>query len=200
MIDIFEVNNLSVGLDYLPKEVSKLVNKNICNGGGGGNAQTTTTLDPDIKRAILPGIQDVSNMYRKGAFDNVAAQEGSRAALQAQQDLATSTLEQGLGTENLLNQMRNTEGALLSGSQGALGSARANRAREGALLDTGLQLSQADLRAKQQAADALGGIAGQERALTQEQLDAPLRGSERYFGMLAGAPQGSTTTQTGGGK
>jgi hypothetical protein len=197
MVDQFEVNNLSVGLDYLPKEVSKLVNKNICNGGGGGGT-TTTELDPDIKRAILPGIQKVSDMYGTGEFDKVADQEAARKALQTQQDLATKSLSEGLGTQNLLNEMRNTEGSLLAGSQGALGSARGDRAREAALVDRGMQLSQADLNVKQQAADALGNIAGQERQLTQEQLDAPLRGSERYFGMLAGAPQGSKTTQTGG--
>lgn len=197
MIDQFEVNNLSVGLDYLPKEVSKIVNKNICNGGGGGGT-TTTELDPEIKSAILPAIRDVSNMYMSDQFDNIADQTASREALKSQQDLASKTLSEGLGTENLLNQLRNTEGNLLAGSQGALGSARADRAREGAMIDSSLQLSQADLATKQQAADALGNIAGQERQLSQEQLDAPLRGAERYFGMLAGAPQGSKTTQTGG--
>jgi len=196
MIDQFEVNNLSVGLDYLPKEVSRKVNKNICNGGGGGGT-TITELDPEIKEAILPAIRDVSDMYMGDKFDNVASQEGARAALQTQQDVANQAL-QGLGTENLLNEMRNTEGALLSGSQGALGSARADRAREAALTDRAMQLSQADLATKQQGAGALGAIAGQERELTQEKLDAPLRGAERYFGMLAGAPQGSKTTQTGG--
>lgn len=197
MIDQFEVNNLSVGLDYLPKEVSRKVNKNICNGGGGGGT-TTTELDPEIKEAILPAIRDVSDMYLSNEFDNIAGQEGSRAALQQQQDLASQTLTEGLGTENILNTLRNSEGNLLAGSQGALGSARADRAREAAMTDMGLQLSQADLAAKQQAASALGNIAGQERMLTQEQLDAPLRGAERYFGMMAGAPQGSKTTQTGG--
>lgn len=197
MIDQFEVNNLSVGLDYLPKEVSKIVNKNICNGGGGGGT-TTTELDPEIKQAILPAIKDVSNMYMSDDFDKIADQTASRAALQAQEKLAARTLEEGLGNEALLNQMKNTQGQLLAGSQGALGSARADRAREGAMIDKSLQLSQADLATKQQAADALGNVAGQERQLSQEQLDAPLRGAERYFGMLAGAPQGSKTTQTGG--
>jgi len=197
MTSEFEVNNLSVGIDYLPKEVSKVINKNICNGGGGGG-KTTTELDPDIKKAILPALKDVTNMYMSDDFNKVADQTGAREALQQQQDLASGTLESGLGTENIMREMRNTEGNLLSGSQGALGSARADRSREAALLDKGLNLSQADLAVKQQAAGALGNIAGQERQLSQEQIDAPLRGAERYFGMLAGAPQGSKTTQTGG--
>ena len=113
MIDQFEVNNLSVGLDYLPKEVSKIVNKNICNGGGGGGT-TTTELDPDIKNAILPAIKDVSNMYMSDDFDKIADQTASRAALQAQEKLAARTLEEGLGNEALLNQMKNTQAVPIS--------------------------------------------------------------------------------------
>lgn len=197
----FEVTNMTIGADYLPSEVNRHVNKNIANGGGGGGSQTqTTSIDPEIKAAILPALQGVTKDFRSGDFGQIAGQEGVQEALGTQKELAQSTLEQGLGTENLLREMRNTEGNLLSGSQGALGSARADRSRESALADKGMQLQQADLAAKQEAANAIGGVAEAQRGLEQQVLDKDVNAAERYFGMLQGVPQGSTTTSSGGGK
>ena len=200
MFNQFEVNDMTIGMDYLPDDVARKVNKNIAFGGGGGGQQTTTTaIDPDIKRAILPALQDVTRQYRSGDFEQRAGQEGVKQALGQQEQLAQQTLQEGLGTENLLNQLRSSEGQQLQQQQGALGSARADRARESALTDQALNLQQADLAAKQGAAGALGQIAGQGRGLEQELLDAPISGAERYFGLLGSAPQSQSQTSTGGG-
>jgi len=199
-MNTFEVNILSVGLDYLPENLARKVNKNICNGGGGGGNQTTTSeIDPDIKKAILPAIQSAADQYAEGDFGRTAGQSGVKSALGQQEALAQKSLAEGLGTENLLNQLRANEGASQAAQQGALGSARADRAREAGLTDQAMQLQQADLAVKQQGAGALGQIAGQGRALEQEQLDSDIKGAERYFGLMGNAPQGSSTTTTGSG-
>ena len=199
-MNTFEVNNLSIGLDYLPKSLARKMNKNICNGGGGGAQVTKSEIDPDIKRAILPAIQDASRQYAGGDFGRVAGQEAAKSALGQQEALAQQSLKGGLGTENLLNQLRANEGAAEAAQQGALGSARGDRAREAGLTDKAMQLQQADLAVKQQGAGALGKIAGQARGLEQEQLDSKIKGAERYFGLMSSAPQGQTTTNSGGGK
>ena len=182
----FEVNDLSVGMDYLPADVSRLVNKNICNGGGGGSKQTTKSeLDPEIKRALTPALRDASRRYKAGEFSRVADTSGVDAAYDQaaglaqqtldqgidsseQQALAKQTLDQGLGTQNLLDQLKAQEGASLAGQQGALGSARADRARAAAQQDKALQLSQADLAARQQAAQTLTGTRKDDLAARQQ--------------------------------
>lgn len=195
-----EVTNMTIGSDYLPVELSKVINKNICNGGGGGSQTQTTSIDPDIKRAVLPALRDTTKMYREGDFSQVADQTGMQEALGINKDLAQQTLEQGLGSENLLNQLRSSEGQMMAGQVGALGSSRADRSREAAMVDNAMQLQQADLQARQGAANQLGSVAEASRGLEQETLDADVKGAERYFGMLQGVPQGSTTTSSGGGK
>ena len=171
------------------------------SGGGGGSTTTSNELDPDIKRAVLPAIQRSARLYGSGDFERVADQEGIRGALAGQRDRAQKIAEEGLGQGRLLNELKKEEGRLLSGQQGALGSARADRAREAALVDRDLQLTQADQAARRQAgADATGAERG-ILDLEQFKIDAPVRGTERYFGALAGAPQASsTTTKQGGGK
>ena len=171
-------------------------------GGGGGSSTTTSTLDPQIKQAVLPAIQQSARLFGQGAYEQVADTAGQRGALAQQRDLAQGVLDEGLGQGRLLNELKNTEGKLLAGQQGALGSARGDRAREAALVDRDLQLTQADQAARRQAAGDISGAEGRARELEQFKIDAPIRGVERYFGALAGAPQASsqTTKQSGGGK
>lgn len=169
-------------------------------GGGGSKSQTTTTeIDPDIKRAVLPGIKRASDLYGSGDFENVADQEGTKGALSAAQARAQGIADEGLGQGKLLNELRSTEGKLLSGQQGALGSARADRARESALVDRDLQLTQADQAARRQATSDVVGSEKSKQELDQFSQDAAIRGTERYFGALAGAPQGTSSTSSGGG-
>ena len=147
----------------------------------------------------MPAIRGASEQYGAGDFSKVAGQEGAKAALGQQEALAQQSLKEGLGTENLLNQLRSKEGEVEGAQQGALGSARADRARESAMVDKSMQLQQADLAVKQQGAGALGQIAGQARGLEQEGLDSKIKGAERFFGLMSDAPQGQRTTSSGGG-
>ncbi len=71
-------------------------------------------IDPDIKAATLPVLQDVGRLYREGALGRVAESDEVRKALLEQGRLSQSVMKGGLGTENILNQLRNTEGAMLS--------------------------------------------------------------------------------------
>ena len=79
-------------------------------------ARTETTrtiqeIDPDIKAATLPVLQDVGRLYREGALGRVADSTDVRQALLEQGRIAQGAMKGGLGTENILNQLRNTEGA-----------------------------------------------------------------------------------------
>jgi len=153
-------------------------------------------IDPDIKAATLPVLQDVGRLYREGALGRVAESDEVRKALLEQGRLSQSVMKGGLGTENILNQLRNTEGSMLSASQGALGSARADRGREAGMADRAMQLQQADLAAKFKAGQEYGKTVEGARSLDQEGLDSEARGAERYFSFLGAAPQSQSTTTT----
>ena len=153
-------------------------------------------IDPDIKAATLPVLQDVGRLYREGALGRVAESDEVRKALLAQGRIAQGAMQGGLGTENILNQLRNTEGSMLSASQGALGSARADRGREAGMADRAMQLQQADLEAKLKAGQEYGKTVEGARSLDQEGLDSEARGAERYFSFLGAAPQSQSTTTT----
>ena len=153
-------------------------------------------IDPDIKAATLPVLQDVGRLYREGALGRVAESDEVRKALLEQGRLSQSVMKGGLGTENILNQLRNTEGSMLSASQGALGSARANRGREAGIADKAIELQQADLAAKFKAGQEYGKTVEGARSLDQEGLDSEARGAERYFSFLGAAPQSQSTTTT----
>lgn len=163
---------------------------------------TTTSIDPDIKRAVLPVLGDVTRLYREGALGAIADTEGVKEALRRQQELALQTMQGGLGSENLLRKLQGAQGALLGQSQGALGSARAARGREAGLADRAMELQAADLEARNRAMTQYGKSAEGARALEQETLDAPALAAERFFGYLGAAPQGSISTTKGpsGGK
>ena len=153
-------------------------------------------IDPDIKAATLPVLQDVGRLYREGKLGQVADSEAVRKALLEQGRLSQSVMQGGLGTENILNQLRNTEGSMLAASQGALGSARADRGREAGMADRAMELQQADLAAKFKAGQEYGKTVEGARSLDQEGLDSEARGAERYFSFLGAAPQSQSTTTT----
>jgi hypothetical protein len=117
-------------------------------------------------------------------------------------------------------------GAMGMSSSGALGSARAQMAQQGALADRALQLRAAENAAKTQAAQGLAGadtsaqqrylsgleagqaLGSQEYQAAKEGVtatmgaeDAPYRGLDRFFGYLGSGvlPTTSTSTQSGGG-
>jgi hypothetical protein len=111
-------------------------------------------------------------------------------------------------------------------SSGALGSARGQMAKQGAMVDKALDMRQLENKMKSQAAGTLAGldVAEQQRYITNLQArqgvgsdqykaaeaavnavtgaeDAPYRGLDRFFGYLGSGvlPTTSTSTQSGGG-
>ena len=169
--------------------------------GGGGSTTTTAAIDPDIKARVLPALDQATRQYL-GEQANpqaiVANQQYQRDALVDQHQFAKDVAETGISPQ-VEQDLRNLQGQQLAGGQGTLGSARADRARQAGLADRSLQLRQADLDTRRQGYEGAVTTAGQERALQQEAIDAPHTSAQRYFGYLAGAPQGQSTTQSGGG-
>ena len=171
-------------------------------GGGGGNTTTTTAaIDPDIKARVLPALDDVTNLYRDGnlARLNINDLNRSRTIADDQVSFAQQVAQEGLGEDVIAQDLQNFAGQQGAASQGALGSARQQRANAAGLGDRALQLRQADLATKKDA--YAGGLQAAEagRALEQERLDQPHTASQRYFGYLSSAPQSQSSTQSGGG-
>ena len=179
-------------------------------GGGGGQSQTTSGgIDPEFKPYLREVLQDVTGRYKQeviGAGDEttadrtVAAETAEqREALGTAQELGRD-LSRGYDPAAIQRDLANARGQQLAGSQGSLGSARADRARESALADRSLQLQQASDQRRGQGIQALSGVAADRQQRAQARLDAPHTQASRYFGYLGNAPQQQTTTSSGGGK
>ena len=173
-------------------------------GGGGGSSQTTTSgIDPAFRPYLEEVLSDVTGQYRQrreeGAEATVAGDvaeqtEAIRAAQAAGREFAG-----GINQGQIANQLAQTQGQTLAQTQGSLGSARADRARAGALADRSLQLQQASDQRRAQGIQALAGVGQERQAKSQSVLDAPHTEASRYFGYLGSAPQ-QQTTSGGGGK
>ena len=180
-------------------------------GGGGGNSQTTTSgIDPRFAPYLEEVLSDVTGQYRQ-------AREGTYTPSQSQADalVARDTAEQtealrtaqGLGRDlsrgysqaDIQRDLRNLQGQQLATQPGSLGSARADRARQGALADRSLQLQQASDARRGQGAQVLQAVGQDRQAKAQARLDAPHTAASRYFGYLGSAPQ-QQTVSGGGGK
>jgi len=173
-------------------------------GGGGGSSQTTTQgIDPAFRPYLEEVLSDVTGQYRQRreegptatvAGDVAEQQEAIRTAQGLGRDLS-----QGYSRADIERDLRNTQGQQLAQGQGALGSARADRARSAALADRSLQLQQASDQRRGQGAQVLGAVGQERQAKRQSVLDAPHTEAQRYFGYLGSAPQ-QQTTSGGGGK
>ena len=96
---------------------------------------------------------------------------------------------------------------------GSLGSARAEKAMQGALADRSMQFQQqrqkdvmSGLGMKEdyksgiaRGIKGLGDVGSTRQQYNQQRLDAPDTAASRYFGYLGAAPQKQTQTTTGGG-
>ena len=163
---------------------------------------TTTTIDPDIKRQLMPILQDAGRLYSSGQLAAIADDSRVRDML-LQQELLGQDLMKGIDPELMKNELLNAQGQMLYNQQGATGSARADRAREAGMSDVAFDLEQRNLEQKMRGADMMTEAADMARMLEQTQLDAPALALDRYFGLLSSAPQGDQTVQTGpsgGGK
>lgn len=187
-------------------------------GGGGGDKTSTTTSGiapefvPHMEKALgiatnrLSGqFDEAGNLRDPSAEGIVAGLSGDQeAGLGAQRDLATQAI-QGTGIyndrANVQRMMQNAQGAQQVGQQGALGSARGERANAAALADMGMQFQQNRQMSAEGGAQSLQDVGATYQDQQQRVLDAPYTELQRYSNILTGmAPQQSTTHQSGGGK
>jgi len=223
-------------------------------GGGSSTTTTSSSIDPEFKPYLKEVLADVTGQYQteKGAYGDLSDAYGrmgaagerlgaeaaaERAALdQFKTEGAGSTAARQEATRQLgqdWSQMITDDltktaasGAMGMSQAGALGSARAQMAQQGALADRAMQLRQTENQAKGQAGQALSGLdaEAQKRYLgavdmgttlgeaeykgaqagvagEQGQLEAPHEAAKRYFGYLgSGAvPTVQTSTTSGGG-
>jgi hypothetical protein len=226
------------------------------NKGGGGSSTTTSGMPEEFRPYVEEGLKTAEGMYKKemaaGAQPTVDAYTRlgtTGAALGAEAEQERKNLAQfkteGAGATAARdeygrqmgqdwNQMIQQDlqktaasGAMGMSNAGALGSARAGMAQQGALADRAMQLRAAENAAKTQAAQGLAGadtsaqqryLSGLEagQALGEQQYkgaqagvtsaegvsDAPYRALDRFFGYLGSPALGSESkqTQSGGGK
>ena len=158
-------------------------------GGGRSNTVTQTSgvpewLRPDVQRAFGAATQ----AHQAGDLENVAELDPRH-----EQQLLDTAFGGGLQAANQ-RQLANLAGQQLAGQaqSGVLGSARADRARQAALADTGAKLAAQDLQTRDVAAKQL---------LAQEQAkqDAKHTGLQRLFGYYGSGAAGTQQTQSGGG-
>jgi hypothetical protein len=225
-------------------------------GGGGSTTVTESGIPKEFRPYITEGLKTAESMYKtemgKGGKDLIDAYgqlgaTGSKlgAEAAAEREGLNQFKTEGAGATTArdeyarqlgqdYNQMIQqdltktaAQGQLGMSGAGALGSARAQMAQQGALADRALQLRQAE---NAQRSAAVGNLAGMDAAQQQRYLsgleagqalgeqeykaaqagvtattgaeDAPYRSLDRFFGYLSSPALGSESkqTQTGGGK
>ena len=179
----------------------------ITRKGGGGGGTSTSGIAPEFKPALTKGLGLAGSQLDKelgadGATGAaVASQDQLRADINAGRQVSQDALSGQGAFDNrgaVNRQLQNLQGQQVAGGLGTLGSARADRARQAALADASLQFNQLDQQNQVAGAAGLQQSGQQLRGLEQEQLDAPHKSLERYFGYLSGAPQQTTQQQSGG--
>lgn len=179
------------------------------SSGGGGGQTTTSGIDPEFKPYLKRVLGDVTTRYEtevgKGPDAIVAKLDPrQRQAIDAQSKLAQQAMA-GTGMYDTAaaqeRQLRNVMGSSLGQAAygGQLGSARAQKAMQGALADRALAYQQRRQQEAAAGAQALGEAGSALQQYEQQRLDAPHTSAQRYFGYLGSAPQ-QTKTSGGGGK
>jgi hypothetical protein len=205
------IYDMRIDTTGMPEFLANKININICNkGGGGGQTQTTTSgIAPEFKPYITKVLSDVTSKYESdvaGGPDAIVAKmtPEQTAALDAQSKAANEAMT-GTGEydtsaarrRDIENLMGSSVGQ--SAAAGGLGSARSERAMMGAVADRSLELQKNRQATREGGIQSLGEVGTTKQQYEQQRLDAPDTAAQRYFGYLAGAPQQSTTTQSGGG-
>lgn len=180
------------------------------SGGGGNTTVASTGIDEEFKPYLKEVLGDVTSRYKseiEGGPDTVVAalDPAQKRALEMQKKMAEQAMSgtglydtKGAQERDLKNLLGSQMGQAYTG--GALGSARSQKATQGALADRALQYQQ---RRQQEAVggiDALGEAGSTLQQYAQSKLDAPYTSASRYFGYLGNAPQQTTQTTAGGGK
>jgi len=177
-------------------------------GLGGGGGSTTTSGVPDwAEQGLKDVFADVTQKYKdtKDDPDKIIAgldPSQEKALTGAETDAAAKLAGTGIydDTAMVSRDLQNVMGSQMgqAAGAGALGSARSQRAMQGALAD---KADQWNINRRKVVGEGLGqlGEAGTtRRAYEQQLLDAPDTAAKRYFGYLHGT--GTQTTTSGGGK
>jgi hypothetical protein len=178
--------------------------------GGGGTTTTVSGIDKEFKPYLKEVLKDVTGKYkkdRKKGADSVVAKmtEEQGKALQRQKKYAGDMMR-GTGIYDTRGaeerSLQNVAGQYLPQSYtgGALGSARSQAAMQGALANRAGEYQQQRQDFAKEGVKSLGEVGSAKQQYKQARLDAPHTLASRYFGYLAGAPQSSVQTTSGGGK
>ena len=159
---------------------------------------TTTSIDPDIKRELLPVLRDAGRMYRDGRLAAVADDSRVREMLLNNMDFAEE-LKLGMDPELMRNELLNTKGEMLANMDGARGSARGRAETQAGLNRVAMELDDKNREMMMRGLDLQTQSAISERELDQQIADKDAVALDRYFSLLKDAPQGDTTVQRGGG-
>lgn len=196
----------------LPKSLANKINSTICCGGGGGT--TTQVTKSGMNEEFVPiyreAMQDALTGYKGRKETGVSATVADLAPEQvealAYQTQAARDQIRGRGAYDMneanRSALKNTMGDMMgtASSGGVLGSARSQKAMASAITDQSMQQQrarQADITA---GIGALGQAGTTRQQFQQQRIDAPYTEQARLSGLLAGAPQSSTQTSSGGGK
>lgn len=184
------------------------------NKGGGSESVTTQGVPDEFKPYLERGLNIATTQLQNQFNPDGTLIDPSTivAGLNKQQNLGLAGQQQlaldsyygtGIYDDRAATQRElvNALGVMQGQGQGALGSARQDRAMQAALADKAYQFQQARQQNAQGGVQAMqdAGAIYQEQA--QRELDAPYTALQRYSNIIQGtAPTQSSTKSSGGGK
>jgi len=189
----------------VPEGLKRLVGRNICMKGGG-----VSYVESGVPQWALDSAKKVFGDVDARYTDTVGDPDKIVAGLDPSQELSLAGSEMdaaqkisGTGIYDdramVSRDLQNLMGTQLGQSSmgGALGSARSQRAMQGALADKADEWNINRRKVVGEGLDQLGTAGTTRRDYAQQRLDAPDTAAKRYFGYLHGT--GTGTTSTGGG-
>jgi len=191
---------------------SRFGGRAVFKGGGGSTTTQSSGIDPEFKPYLKDVLANVTQRYKTdvaGGPNAIVAKMDPRqlAALGAQTTAAqqaisgTGAFDTQAEAERMLKNVQGTTAlGQSSGQTSSLSSARAEKAREGAMADRALDLARERQQTLMGGIQSLGEAGTSLQEYEQARLDAPHTAAQRYFGYLGSAPQQSTSTTSGGGK
>jgi len=214
--------DMTIDTTGMPKSLATKLNSHICNKGGGTSSVATQGVPKEFMPFLEKGLEitggrlgsmfetDESGAYT-GKFkedalgETVAGFSDEQIAGQtAGSDLAKQAIA-GKGiydtSQQAQNMLANLQGDIIGKRLGGLGSARGDRAMQGALLDKGMEIATQRQDIAQSGVDALQDIGATKQMQKQIELDAPQEELGFYSQFVSGnVPKQTTTTSSGGGK
>ena len=176
--------------------------------GGGGSGTQTVGIDPEFKPYLVDALSDVTTKYKQdraaGPTSVVAKMQPDQlAALEATRDQSRDMLlGRGLYDDRAMvsRDLQNLAGTKVGEAvkRGSLGSARSQRAMQGALADKADQWNINRRQVVDTGIGKLGKVGSTMQQYEQSLLDAPHTMASRTFGYLGNAPQQTQTSKSGG--